>query len=355
MERSSIEFLRDFINAMSPSGYEDEAREIWKERVKEFVDEVRGDVHGNAIGIINKKGKPRVMLAGHMDEIGYMVHYINKSGFLYFRPIGGIDVHLIPGERVWVKTKQGKILGVIGKKPIHLMEVEERKKLVKIKELFIDIGVNSKEEAEKLIQIGDPAVPAVNFEILHEEKVIGRGFDDKAGAFIVAEVLRLLSKEKKLTAAVYGVATVQEEVGWRGAYTSAYHINPDVGIAIDVTFATDYPSEDVGAVDVGSIKIGGGPVITRGANMNPKLTSMIIEVAKEEGIPYQLQGIPRGTGTDANPIQLTRGGVATGLVSIPNRYMHTPVELVSLKDLENIAKLLTKVIVRLTEDIDFTL
>lgn len=354
MESESLYFLRKFMDAMSPSGFEDEAREIWKERTKSFVDEVFTDVHGNAIGVLNKDGKPRVMIAGHMDEIGYMVTYVNKAGFIYFRPIGGIDPHLLPGERVWIKTKKGKILGIIGRKPIHLLEEEERKKVVKIEDLFIDIGTSKKEETLEIVKIGDPAVPAVGFEVLNKDKVIGRGFDDKGGAFVVSEVLRLLSKANP-TASVYGVATVQEEIGLRGATTSAFRITPDVGIAIDVTFATDYPAEETGATKVGDIKIGSGPSISRGPNINPKIFDLLVDVAEEQKIQYQIEGAPRGTGTDANVIQLTKGGVATGLVSIPNRYMHTPVELVSLDDLENVAKLVAGFIIRLDDKVDFTL
>ncbi|HID93360.1 MAG TPA: M42 family peptidase [bacterium (Candidatus Stahlbacteria)] len=350
MQKESFGFLKELINTISPSGFEEEAMNIWKQRTKNFVDEVRTDVHGNSIGIINEGGTPKVMLAGHIDEIGYMVKYINDEGYIYFSTIGGIDLHLVPGERVWIKTKKGKVLGVIGKKPIHLLEEEERKKVAKIEQLWIDIGVKDAKESKSIVNTGDPAVPAVEFEVLNAENVIGRGFDDKAGAFVVSETLRLVSQNKP-KASVYGVATVQEEIGLRGARTSAYGISPDVGIAIDVTFATDFP--DMDKKRVGDIKIGGGPVIARGPNINPKIFDLLVKTAEEEKIPYQLEGIPRGTGTDANVIQLTKAGVATGLISIPNRYMHTPVELVSLKDLENASKLLAAFILRLDKKSNF--
>ncbi|MDI6840920.1 MAG: M42 family metallopeptidase [bacterium] len=353
MERESLDFLREFMDSISPSGFEDEAREIWKTRTSKFVDDVFTDVHGNAIGVINKEGKPKVMLAGHMDEIGYMVKYVNKDGFIYFSPIGGIDLHLVPGERVWIKTKKGKILGIIGRKPIHHLEEEERKKVAKLEDLFIDIGMKDKKETEKIVKIGDPAVPAVGFEVLNKDKVVDRGFDDKGGAFVVSEVLRIISK-KKLKANVFGVATVQEEIGLRGATTSAFRIAPDVGIAIDVTFATDYPAIETGSSKYGDIRIGKGPVISRGPNINPKVFDLLIKVAEKDKIPYQLEAAPGRTGTDANVIQLTRSGVATGLVSIPNRYMHTPVELVSLDDIENVAKLIAGFILQLDGKIDFT-
>jgi len=352
MDRESLDFLRKFIDSMSPSGFEEEAREIWKERTRKFTDEIFTDVHGNAIGVLNKNGKPKVMIAGHMDEVGYMVKYVNKDGFLYFSPIGGIDLHLVPGERVWIKTKKGKILGVMGRKPIHMLEDEEQKKVAKLENLFIDIGAKDKKEVEKIVSIGDPAVPSVGFEVLNKDRVVGRGFDDKSGAWAVSEVLRIISK-KKLKASVYGVATVQEEIGLRGAHTSAFGIAPDVGIATDVTFATDYPSEGAGATKTGDIRIGKGPVISRGPNINPKVFDLLVDVAKKEKIPYQIEAAPRGTGTDANVIQLTRAGVAAGLVSIPNRYMHSPVELISLDDLENVAKLIAGFILRMDKKIDF--
>jgi len=352
MEKESLNFLQGLINSMGPSGYEEETREVWRKRTEKFVDETSVDVHGNAVGILNKQGKPKVMLAGHLDEIGYMVKYVNKEGFLYFSPIGNLDLHLVPGERIWIKTKKGKILGVIGRKPIHLLEEEERKKVAKLEELFIDIGAKDKREALERVSIGDPAVPAVGFELLNKDRVIGRAFDDRAGAWVVSEVLRLLS-EKHPEASVYGVATVQEEIGLRGAETSAFGIAPDVGLAIDVTFATDYPQVEAGATKTGDIQMGKGPVIERGPNINPKIFELLVTVANQEEIPYQVEASPRATPTDANVIQLTRSGVATGLVSIPNRYMHTPVELVSLNDLDNVVKLITGFILRLNEKSNF--
>jgi len=350
MERASVEFLQKLCDAISPSGFEEDAAKIWQERTKEFVDEIRTDVHGNSIAVLNKDGKPRVMLAGHIDEIGYMVKYIDDKGFIFFRPIGGIDRHLVPGERVWIKTKEGIITGAIGRKPIHAMDEKEREKLLKFHQMWVDIGAKDKETARKLVKIGDPAVPAVKFEELREDRVIGRGFDDKSGAFVVSETLRLLAS-RKISASVYGVATVQEEIGLRGAKTSAFGIHPDIGIAIDVTLATDYPAMEESKKMIGEIKVGGGPVISRGPNINPKVFDLLIETAEELKIPYQIEAQERGTPTDANVIQLTREGIATGLVSIPTRYIHTPVELLSLNDLENTAKLLAEFIVRLAPDI----
>jgi endoglucanase len=354
MERKPLEFLRGLIDAMSPSGFEGDAAKLWKDYVADFADKVEGDVHGNSIGTINPEGKPRVMLAGHIDEIGYMIKYIDKAGFLYFSTIGGIDTHIMPGERVWIKSKKGTVLGIIGREPIHQLEREKREKVEKIEDLFIDIGVKTKKEAEELVTVGDPAVPAVSFEELKGDRVVGRAFDDRTGAFVVAETLRLLSREK-IEAGVYGVATVQEEIGLRGARTSAFRVSPDVGIAIDVTFTSDYPElrSETKRTKFGDIKIGQGPVIARGPNINSKVFDILVETAQKEKIPYQIEGISKATGTDANVIQLTKEGVATGLVSIPNRYMHTPVELVSTEDLVNVSKLLAAFIKRIEKTTNF--
>jgi len=350
MNPESLKFLEDLINSHSPSGFEGDAVKVWKKRTGEFTKDIMVDVHGNAMGVINPDGRPRVMLAGHIDEIGYMVKYIDKDGFLFFSPIGGIDLHLVPGQRVWIKGKKGDVFGVVGRKPIHLQTPEDRDKVTKIENLWIDIGVKSDKEARALITIGDPAVPAVGFEKLKGTRIAGRGFDDRVGAFVVSECLRLL-KGQKIKPSVFGVATVQEEIGIRGATTSAYGISPDVGIAIDVTFTTDVPG--IEKKHIGDLKLGNGPVIARGPNINHKVFDLLVQTAEKEKIPYQIEGISRGTGTDANVIQLTKSGVATGLVSIPNRYMHTPVEIVDTGDIENAAKLIAAFIKKLDERTDF--
>lgn len=350
MKSDSTDFLRALINSHSPSGFEKDSAILWRQRVKRFADEVKVDVHGNVISVLNGDGKPRVMLAGHIDEVGYMVKYVDNDGYVYFSTIGGMDPHLMPGQRVLIKGKKGDRLGIIGRKPIHLLEESERKQVSKLENLWIDIGARDRKEALAKISIGDPALPAVGFDVLNGNKVIGRGFDDRAGAFVVGEVMRLLS-ERKFSASVYGVATVQEEIGLRGAHTSAYGISPDVGIAVDVTFATDVPGID--KKRLGEMKVGSGPVIARGPNINPKVFELLVKTAEKEKIPYQVEGVSKGTGTDANVIQLTKSGVATGLVSIPNRYMHTPVELVDISDLENAAKLIAAFIVKLDKKTDF--
>lgn len=354
MEGKSLEFLKRLMETISPSGYEDEAARVWLKEAETFADRAWVDQHGNAYALVHKGGSPRVMLAGHMDEIGLMISHIDEQGFLYFSSIGGWDPQILQGQRVWVRTKHGRLPGVIGKKPVHLIKQEERDKVTKIEELWIDIGAKDKTEAEQLVNIGDPVVLAYGFEQLQNGLALSRGFDDKAGAFVVLEAARLLAQCQP-QAEIYAVATVQEEIGLRGARTSAYGIDPKVGIAVDVEFATDFPSMEAEKKKIGEVKMGAGPVIVRGANINPKVFTLLVETAKKHKLPYQVVGYPSGTGTDANAIQLNRAGVATGLIGIPNRYMHSPCELVSLDDLANAARLIARFAAQIDEQLEFAL
>jgi len=338
MKEISFQFLRQLVKAPSPSGFEQPVQKIVREQMAKFADEVKTDVHGNVIAVKNPGGSPRLMLAGHCDEIGFMIRYIDKAGFIFFSSIGGVDAHIVPGKRVKIHTRNGPILGAVGKKPIHIMEQEEKKKVVKLSEQWIDIGVKDKKEAEKLVSIGDPITFSEGLERLQGELVISRGFDDKMGTFVVCEVLRDIA-DKPLEAAVFATSTVQEEVGLRGARTAAYFINPQVGIAVDVGIATDFPGVD--KKKEGDIRVGEGAILYRGANINPKVEELLITTAQEEHIPYQLSGEAKATPTDANVIQISRAGVAAGLVSVPLRYLHSPVEVLSLRDLENVVKLLS--------------
>ncbi len=351
MEERSLAFLKDLLAAPSPSGFEQPAQKVWREYMAPYAERITTDLHGNCIATLHESGSPRVLLAGHVDELGFMVNYINDAGFIFFRTIGGFDLNIIPGRRVRIHTKNGPVPGVTGKKAIHVMTEEDRKKKLEIEDLWIDIGAKDRQEAESLVRVGDPITYAESFEIMRGSIAVSRAFDDKAGSFAVGEVLRLLAG-KTFDAAVYAVSTVQEEVGLRGARTSAFGIDPKVGIAVDVTHATDHP--DMKRERLGSVKLGGGPAIARGPNISPVVERMLIETAKAEGIPYQLEAAPGGTGTDANAIQLTRAGVATGLVSIPLRYMHTAAEVISLDDLENVSRLLAAFILRVQENTDFT-
>lgn len=350
MREESLNFLRELVDAPSPSGFEQPAQRVVRKYVSQYADEVKTDVHGNVIASKNSDGKPRVMLAGHCDEVGFIVSYINDEGYIYFKSIGGVDSGIVAGQRLYIHTKDGDVLGITGKKAIHLMEGDERNKVPKLKKLWIDIGAKDKEEAESVVEIADPITFATNFEVLRNDLVVARAFDDKMGTFVVIEALRLLN-EMEFKSAVFAVSTVQEEIGLRGAKTSAYGINPDVGIAVDVTHSSDYPGSDKKVS--GEVKLGKGPVLYKGANINPIIGKLLIDTAKEKEIDYQFNAAPSGTGTDANAIQLNRAGVATALVSVPNRYMHTPLEVVSLNDLENAAKLLAETICKITADTDF--
>ena len=322
-----------------------------REYVAPFADEVRTDVHGNVIAVKNSDAPFKLMLAGHCDQIGLIVQHIDDDGFLYIQPIGGWDPQMLVGQRVKVWADGGPLLGVIGRKPIHLLTEEERKQVPKIKDLWLDIGAASKDEAAKLVRIGDPVTLELVFNEVRNQRAVSPAMDDKAGLWVVVEALRRADK-KKLRCGLYAVSTVQEEVGLRGARTSAFGIDPQVGVAVDVTFATDCPT--VEKKEEGDVRLGKGPVIYRGPNMNPKVVQLLIEAADKNKIPYQLAAAGKATGTDANAIQISRAGVAAGLVSIPNRYMHSPVEMISLEDIDKAADLLARFAEALTEDVEFT-
>jgi putative aminopeptidase FrvX len=343
MRKARLDFLKRYMQTICPTGYEEEASHVWREEAEKFADRTWVDQHGNSFAVINEKGTPRIMLAGHADEIGLLVTHIDELGFLYFTGLGGWDVQVLPGQRVRIKTKDGVVLGLIGRKPIHLIDAEERKKVVKMEDLWIDIGAKDAKEAAKLVDIGDPAVLDYEFAELRNGLVTARGFDDRIGAFVVLEAARLAASMKP-KAAIYAVATVQEEVGVRGATTSAYGIDPQVGIAVDVGHATDMPEMGAEKKKTGDAKMGGGPIITRGPNVNTPLFDRIVKTAKAKDIPIQIHAYPRPTGTDARAIQITRAGVATAVVGVPNRYMHSPSEVVHLDDVENCAKLIAETI-----------
>ncbi|HJN16991.1 MAG TPA: M42 family metallopeptidase [Armatimonadota bacterium] len=350
MRKQSVGFLKELLRAPSPSGYEQPAMDVVRDYVADFADEVKTDVHGNVIAAINPEGSPRVMLAGHCDQIGMIVKWINDDGYIYFASIGGIDAAVLSGLRVLVHTDSGPISGVVGRTAIHLLSAEQRGKASSIDKFWIDIGAKNKKAVEKLVTIGDAVTFDVPVTDLQQDLIASPGVDDKIGGHICMEALRLLSKDKP-SCAVFAVATVQEEIGMRGATTSTYSVNPDIGIAVDVSHTTDYPGSD--KKRVGDVKLGGGPVLDRGANINPALWQMLRDSAKAAKIPVQLVAAPSGTGTDANAMQLSRGGTATALIGVPNRYMHTPSEVISLKDAEQAAKLIAATVRSIDEKTDF--
>ncbi len=351
MDKELKEFLKKLVLAPSPSGFEQPAQEVYRNFVKDYADEVKTDVHGNVIAFKKGKGNYKMMVSGHADEVGLMINYIDENGYIYFNPIGGIDFSLLPGLKVDVHSKEGTLRGVIGKKAIHMMEKDERDKAPKREDLWIDIGAKDKKEALKMVSIGDPITYQAGMEKLPNDLVLTKATDNKTGVFAAGALLKYLS-EIEISVNLYCVSSVQEEIGLRGARTSAFGINPDIGLAFDVTTATDHPKTD--KKKYGDIALNKGPVISRGANINPIIYDMLIETAKENKIEYQISGDPRGTGTDANIMQLTRSGVATGLISFPNRYMHTPIEIVSFKDLLNAVKLGGEFIKKIDDGVDFT-
>ncbi|MBN1347423.1 MAG: M42 family metallopeptidase [Phycisphaerae bacterium] len=353
MRAESQEFLFQLLETPSPSGFEQPVQRIIRKRMKPLADQITPDVHGNTVVALNPKGSPRVMLAGHVDQIGFMVRYISDEGYLYFGPIGGIDATVVPGLSLVVHTAKGPVEGVVGRKAIHLMKPEERNNAkVDLNELWLDIGAKDKKEAARRVEIGDPITYRLGATKLGRDLVASPGMDDKVGAFVVMEALRLIKQSsRKCRCAVFSVATVQEELGLRGARTSCFGVDPLVGIAVDVTHSADYPGADKKVI--GDLAVGKGPVVSIGPNINPVVGRLLMATGRKKKVPYQREGEPRATGTDANAIQISRSGVAAGLVSIPNRYMHTPVEVVSLSDLENAAKLLAETCLEITTKTDF--
>jgi endoglucanase len=351
MNGDSLDFLRRLLETPSPSGFEQPIQEVVRQYVSAFADQVTTDVHGNVIASRNPDAGLRVMLAGHCDQIGFLVQHIDNEGFLYVLPIGGWDPMVLVGQKLTVWTTSGPVFGAIARKPIHLLTDEERKQVPKLKDLWLDIGAKSKDEAAELVRVGDPITLQLGFTRMRNGFASSPGMDDKTGLWVALEALRRTCG-KKLGCALFAVSTVQEEIGLRGAMTSAYGVNPQVGIAIDVTHATDCPTVD--KKQEGDVNLGKGPVIYRGPNMNPVVVQKLLEAAAAGEIPYQMAASGRATGTDANTIQISRGGVATGLVSIPNRYMHSPVEMIALEDLDRAADLLAAFALGLSGDESFT-
>jgi putative aminopeptidase FrvX len=353
MLAESYEFLKSMLTTPSVTGFEQPVARIVRKRMQPFSDKITTDLHGNTIVALNPGGSPRVMLAGHIDQIGLMVKYVNDEGFIYSGAVGGVDLAVLPGSKLTIHGTHGPVDGVIGRKPIHLMKAEERNGAkLEIQDLWIDIGAKDKAAALEKVSVGDIVTYALGVTKLGDDFIAGAGMDDKVGAFVVMEALRIChEKRASLKCALFSVATVQEEIGLRGAHTSSFGVDPTVGIAVDVTHATDNPGAD--KKQVGEAALGKGPTISFGANINPMVAQLMVEAGKSHDLPYQRQAAPGATGTDANAMQLARAGVATGLIGIPNRYMHTQVEVVSLTDLENSAALLAETILKIGPDTDF--
>lgn len=339
MRDESLEFLKTLLTTPSPTGFEYRGQKVWKNFVATFADEVESDSYGNVYATINPGGSPTIMLTGHADEIGLMVNYISDEGMIYYKQIGGVDPALVRGKRVNIHTGNGTVRGITAAPPIHLAERDGDSKAPKHHENFIDIGVENKEAAEALVEIGDPITFVDDFEILRDDVAISRGFDNRIGTWAAAEALRLLAEQRdNLQAKVVAVSTVMEEIGGHGAHLAAYRLEPDVAIVVDVTHATDWPGPS--KTKHGDVKMGKGPVIEHSALVHPVVRKRLVQVAKANEIPVQFAASPGSTYTDMDDIFKSRLGVASALISLPNRYMHTTVEMIRLNELNQIAKLM---------------
>ncbi|MEY4300384.1 MAG: hypothetical protein RIR25_1620 [Verrucomicrobiota bacterium] len=338
MEKAPLNFLEQLIETPSPSGFETEAQRVWARYVKPHCDEFSSDAYGNAFARLgDPQNKPHIVLAGHIDELGFMVSHINDDGFIFVQGIGGTDAGLFRGQRVRVHGPKGTILGVTGSLAIHMQGPDDRKKVPEMHEMYIDIGAGSKGEAEKLVRVGDAITYADGFELLQNHRVAARGCDNRIGVWSAGEALRQLAA-KPPAVCVTAVSTIQEENGLYGATMAAYSLKPDVALVVDVTHGTDIPN--CSKPKHGDVRLGKGPVISHGSSNHPLVVERLIAVAKKEKIAVQFEANPRRTGTDADAFFLQRGGTPTASIGLPNRYMHSPVEVIDLRDLESLARLL---------------
>lgn len=339
MRDESFAFLECLLETPSPSGFETKGQRVWADYVRSSARKIESDAYGNIFATLNPEGTPKILLCGHADELGLMVSHISDEGYLYFQAIGGVDRGLVRGQRVIIHGAHGPVPGVTGHLAIHMQEADDRKKVPELHQIFIDIGVPSRAEAEKLVALGDPITMDSGVNRLAGERIVARGCDNRVGAWAAAEALRLLAPHsEQLAAHVIAASTIQEENGLYGAVMLGYRIRPDAALVVDVTHATDIPA--CSKPKHGDIKLGGGPVVCLGSSNHPVLVERLRAVAKKKKIPLQYEPSPRRTGTDADAIFLQRGGIPTVSLGLPNRYMHSPVEVVDLNDLEALAELL---------------
>lgn len=338
MNASALDFFKQLLNAPGVSGYEQPVQTVVRDYVSEFADSVDTDLHGNVIVCKNPDAEVRVMLAGHADQIGLIVSYIDDNGFLYTQTVGGWDPQQLIGQRMTVWTSSGPVNGVIARRAIHLLDEAERKQVVKAKDLWIDIGASCKDDAMNVVAIGDSVTLQLGYQELRNNLANAPAMDNRTGVWVCMEAFRR-AVENGVTCGLYAVATVQEEIGLRGAKTAAYHVDPHVGIAVDVTHSTDCPKVD--PRQLGEISLGDGPVIVRGPNINPEVAFRLKGLATKNEIPIQCNALGRAAPNDSNALQVTRQGVAAGILAIPNRYMHSAVETISMDDIDNAAQLLS--------------
>jgi endoglucanase len=347
---STPTLLDNLLRAGAPSGYEGPAAAVWREAAS-FA-ELTTDGLGSSIARVGDAA-PLLAVVGHIDEIGLIVTHIDEKGFLWFAPIGGWDPQILVGQRVEIRGKDGPVPGVVGRKPIHLLEADQRKKVVELKGLHIDLGAADRDEAAELIRVGDPVVIAAEPMPAMGERLVSRAMDNRLGAYVALESLRRCNeRDGPGDGSFAAVAAVQEEVGLFGARTAAFEVRPDIAIAVDVTHATDAPGVD--EKEIGSHPLGSGPAIGRGSTLSPKVFELLVETAEAEGIDHSISASGRGTSTDADVLQISRSGIPTGLVSIPLRYMHSPVEMVDLRDVEATVELLAAFAARLSADVDLS-
>jgi endoglucanase len=353
MEGRSLAFLTSLLDTPGPSGFETAPARVWRAEAEQFADSVAADVGGNSLATINPGGAPRLMFAGHIDEIGLMVVHIDEEGYVHFDPIGGWDTQVFVGQRVVLLGRNGPVAGVIGKRAIHLMEKDDRDKVSKPEDLWIDIGAANRADAESRLRVGDAGVLAATVQELPNGRVVSRSLDNRIGAFVVLEALRLLAGDRP-GAQVTAVATTQEEIAYTtggGARTTAVSLDAQAAIVVDVTHATDYPG--IEKKRHGDIRLGGGVVLSRGSAVNGAVFDLLVAAAEREKIPFTIQAAPKYTGTDADAIYTAHRGIATGLVSVPNRYMHSPNEMVALDDLDRAARLLAAFARSVSAETDF--
>lgn len=348
----SLTFLKSLLDTPGPSGFEAAPAKLWRNYASKFAT-VSSDVHGNTMAEVNGKGRPTIMLAGHIDEIGVIVTFVDDEGYGYIAPIGGWDPQVLVGQRLRFIGRDGDVFGVVGKKPIHLIRLDEREKATKFTDLWVDFGARSRKEAEKMISVGDPGVIESRTIEFPNGRLVSRSIDDRIGAYVVLEAARRYA-ESPGAARVVAVATTQEEIAAHGggAGVCATCIGPQMAIVVDVTFAIDHPGLE--KKEYGEAKIDGGPVLTRGSIISPVVFNLLRSTAEANSIPFSLQAAGRDTGTDADAIHIAREGVPTALVSVPNRYMHSPNEMISLEDLNRTAELIAQTCRRVTAKTDFT-
>lgn len=338
MKTASFEFLKSLLNTASVTSQEYRVQRVWLDYVRAFADRVETDAYGNALAYLNEKGSPRIMIAGHSDEIGLMVQHISDEGFVYLTAVGGIDVALVRGQRMVVQTSKGPVPGVMGTLAPHMQDRGKDPEIPKLHDCFLDIGARSKKEAQQLVQIGDVITFANGFEILRGDLAVARGCDNRIGIFAAAEVLRLLKNDKRVKAGIVAVSTIQEEIGAHGAKMTSYRLAPDAALVVDVGQATDIPN--VNKNRFGDTRLGKGPILSRGSANHPVLVERLTKTAGRKKIPIQFTTDPRFTGTDADGIFHQRGGIPSVSIGLPNRYMHSPVEVIHLGDLEQISALI---------------